>query len=129
MIVATVVLAIGITGSMYAFKATTSQIGAARDITTATLLAQQRLAELTAQPDQLTSGGDQQGEFDGANARFSWQSTTEQTNVTNIVRLTVTVSWQDGFTARRVQLSTYANTALTPSQTQTGTSAAGATTP
>lgn len=106
MIVATLLLAIGVVAALIAISAATRATAAANDYTTATLLAQQRFAEIAAQPDQLT-GGQQEGDFGADYPGFAWQQSVEPAGVAGLVRVTLIIEWGSGLTRRSASFVTY----------------------
>jgi general secretion pathway protein I len=106
MIVATFLLAIGAVAALACISSATRTAGIAREYTQAALLAQQKFAEIEAQPDTL-SGGDQTGEFGDEYPGYSWQQTTETTSFSSLVRVTLTIEWQSGARRRSAQFATY----------------------
>lgn len=59
------------------------------------MLAERRLAELETDPD-LTTAGDQQGDFGDEYRGYQWQQTVEPTDLSDVVRVTITISWPNG---------------------------------
>ncbi len=95
MVVATIVLFVGGVAAMMAISSCTRSIGIAEAYSKAALLAEQRLAELESQPDTLTSG-DQQGDFGDENAGYQWMQSVEPTDLTDVSRVTLVVTWPMG---------------------------------
>lgn len=106
MIVATMLLVIGVAAALAAISSATSSTGIADEYTTAALLAQQRLAEIALQPDNLSGGGGQ-GDFGDAYPGFHWQQTNEPTDIANLVRVTLTIQWRSGLMQRSASFTTY----------------------
>ncbi len=92
MIVATLLLAIGVAGSLAAFSAATRATTAADRNQTAMLLARQKLTEIELRPDTLT-GGDQDGDFGSDYPDYHWQQSVETTDFQNLFQVTVTITW------------------------------------
>ena len=92
MIVATVLLAIGVVGTMGAIHTAAQTTLLADGAQTAALLAQKQITQLELQPDQL-SGGDQQGDFGDEYAGYKWQQNTEATDYSNLFKVTMTITW------------------------------------
>lgn len=92
MIVAAALLVIGVAATLKAIGMATRTTGIASEYTTASLLAQQRISEIEAQPDQI-SGGSQTGDFGEEYPQFSWEMATETTDFSNLIKMTITVSW------------------------------------
>src|SRR5690349_19340225 len=63
MVVAAIVLFIGVTAAMVCISSATRATGIATEYQTASLLAQQRIAEIESQPDTELSGGSHSGNF------------------------------------------------------------------
>jgi len=109
MIVAAILLVVGVVAALACIGAATRSTSLAAEYTTAALLAQQRLAEIEAQPDQLSSG-DQQGDFGEAFPGYTWHQTVETTDLSGLVRVTLTIEWPSGATRRSAQFVTYEQT-------------------
>jgi type II secretory pathway pseudopilin PulG len=95
MVVATIVLFVGGVAAMMAISSCTRSIGIAEAYSKAALLAEQRLTELETQADALTSG-EQQGDFGEENAGYQWTQSVEPTDLTNVSRVTLVVTWPMG---------------------------------
>jgi prepilin-type N-terminal cleavage/methylation domain-containing protein len=128
MIVATVLLAIGIVGTMGAIHAASQTTLLADGAQTAALLAQKQITQMELQPDQLT-GGDQQGDFGDEYAGYKWQQNTEATDYPSLFKVTMTITW-GGFndTHKREFVTYLSNGQYTPTTqagvaTTTGTTA------
>jgi prepilin-type N-terminal cleavage/methylation domain-containing protein len=106
MIVATFLLAIGISAVLGCIAAATHSTAVATEYTTAAMLAHQRFAELEQQPAMVTAG-DTSGSFTDDFSNFSWQQTIETTDVTSLMKVTVVIQWQSGSTPRTAQFVTY----------------------
>jgi len=106
MIVATLLLVIGVVAALICISAATRSTGIANEQTTAALLAQQRFAELAAQPDQLT-GGVQEGDFGAEYPGVTWHQTVEPTGISGLVHVTLTIEWGSGLTRRAARFTTF----------------------
>ena len=106
MVVATLLLAIGVVACLGAIAVSTRATGVAAEYTTASLLADRHFAELTSDPSALTSG-DQSGQFSGDYPNYSWSQSIEQTDITGLLRVTVTIEWTDGVSKRSAVFATY----------------------
>ena len=106
MIVATLILAIGISAALACISSATHSTGVAAEYTTAAILAHQRFAELEQQPSTVTAG-DTNGSFTDDFSNFSWQQTIETTDVTSLMKVTVVISWPSGSSPRTAQFVTY----------------------
>lgn len=106
MIVATVVLAIGVVSAMLCIGSATRVTGIAQEYTRATLIAQRRLAEIDADPNQL-SGGEQQGDYAEEEPGFRWAQSVEPTGISGLVRVSLAVEWKSPTGTRRALFSTY----------------------
>lgn len=95
MVVATIVLAVGGVAAMMAISSCIRAIGDAESYSRAAMLAEMRLAEIEAQPETVTSG-EQQGDFGTDYPGYSWTQTVEPTDLSDVMRVTVTVTWPMG---------------------------------
>jgi type II secretion system protein I len=99
MIIATVLLAVAIVGSLSAISSSTRAVEAGERIQTAALLAQRKLTELELQATNLTSG-EQQGDFGAEFADYRWRAMMDTTEFEKLLKVTLLVSWgengQDG---------------------------------
>jgi len=102
MVVATILLAVGGVAAMMAISASIRTVGDAESYSRAAMLAEMRLAELEAQPETVSSG-EQQGDFGEEYPGYTWTQTVEPTDLSDVVRVTVTVKWPMGL--RRGQAS------------------------
>lgn len=104
MAVSIVLLAIGVVSAAACMSAATRLSSVSGEYTTAAALAQDQLSEFTSllasQPDQV-SAGDQQGEFGSEHPGYTWQRKIETTDYTELVRVTITISWPGNGNARR----------------------------
>jgi prepilin-type N-terminal cleavage/methylation domain-containing protein len=105
-VVATTILAAGIVGLVALLRGSLSLSGGARDVTTATLFASQRLEEalLLPAPASETSGDFSEG------GKYRWRLTADAMPADEAVpvegeRFRVTVSWDDAGATRSVDLS------------------------
>jgi general secretion pathway protein I len=128
MMVALVILAVGITGTMRAVNASTQASAQSKDTMVAASLAQQVLNEKT-HTDPTTNPlqeGSDSGDFGQDYPGYTWESSVAaDANVTGLLQVNVAVLWQNGFTQRRSELSTYY---LSPPETDTTTDTTGTTT-
>jgi prepilin-type N-terminal cleavage/methylation domain-containing protein len=105
MLVAIVVLAVGIAGTLAALGAISSSSGAAAEYDRAALLAERQLAEIEAQ-EQAPSGEDS-GDFGEEYPGYQWEQEVLATDVENLVEVRLTVSWGNEKARRSIQVSTY----------------------
>ncbi len=99
------ILAAGIVGLMGLLRGSISISGSARDVTTASLFASQRLEEALLIPK--ADDGDTEGAFD---AKYRWKLSSVPLPEDEAVpvegrRFRVTVSWDDGTHPRSLELS------------------------
>jgi type II secretion system protein I len=106
MIVASILLFVGVVAALEAVASATKGAGVANEITVAALLAQQHIAELEVDTSQL-SGGANSGDFGEQYQNYHWDQNVEATDFTNLVKVTLTVSWSSGATPRTAQFVTY----------------------
>ena len=106
MIVATILLFVGVVGTIMCISAATKSTSIASEYTTAALLAQQRFAEIEASTDQI-SPGEQQGQFDGQFRNYSWQQNIETDSTTPVYKVTLGVQWPSGMSMRKSQFVTF----------------------
>jgi Tfp pilus assembly protein PilV len=106
MIVAAVLLAIGIAATLGAIASATQATGAASRIERAALLAQQRITELSLQPDALMSG-EERGNFAEPNSEFRYIQQVEGTEFQTLFRVTVVVQWGSPDHVQERQYTTY----------------------
>jgi Tfp pilus assembly protein PilX len=95
MVVATVILAIGGVAAMMAIGSCTRAMGNSESYSRAAMLAEVRLAEIESDTSTLTSG-EQQGDFGSDYPGYSWVQNVETTDLTDVVRVTITVNWSMG---------------------------------
>jgi prepilin-type N-terminal cleavage/methylation domain-containing protein len=103
-VVATSILAAGIVGIAALLRGSLALSGGARDVTTATLYASQRLEEALLLPAPAQA---EEGSF---GEKYRWRLTAEPAPVEESLpvegeRFRVTVSWDDGGDRRSVELS------------------------
>lgn len=113
MVVATIVLAVGGVAAMMAISACVRTVGDAESYSRAAMLAEMRLAELEARPDAVSSG-EQQGDFGEEYPGYSWIQTVEPTDMPEVVRVTVTVTWPMGFRRGQASFTTMLRTTAGP---------------
>lgn len=100
------IFSVALVGTM---QAITIQIRAeqqAEDVTRATILAQNVLEEVR-QAGEFEDEDSDSGDFDGPDAAFKWTYRMEETEVQDLYRVTVTVSWQDGLAMKDYGTETY----------------------
>jgi Tfp pilus assembly protein PilV len=93
MIVATVVLAIGVVGTVGAFNAATKASTIAAEQQTATLLAQKQIAEAEVNMQGNITGGESDGDFAPDYPAYHWKQSITATDYTYAFQISVTVSW------------------------------------
>jgi general secretion pathway protein I len=106
MIVATLVLAIGIVACLGAIAVSTKAAGIAKEYSTASVLAERHFSEIKSDPNMLTSG-EQSGEFGEEYPGFRWSQSIDQTDITGLLRVSVTIEWSDGVSSRSALFTTY----------------------
>ena len=104
-VVAMTILAAGMAGLMALLRGSLRLSGGARDVTTATLYASQRLEEALLSP--LPQDGETRGDFD---AKYRWTLSSESLPAEEAIPVEgrlfrVTVGWDDGAEPRSVALS------------------------
>jgi type II secretion system protein I len=120
MIVASILLFVGVVAALEGIAAATRSAGIANEMTVATMLAQKHIAETEIDTTQL-SGGAQSGDFTDDYAGYHWDQNVDTTDFTNLVKVTLTISWSSGAMPRSAQFVTY--------ETIPDTSGSGATGP
>lgn len=105
MIVATLLLAIGVSAAMLALSTSSQASYRAERVQTAALLAQKQMTEIELQTSQLT-GGEQQGNFGEQYPEYKWKENVEATNYPELFKVTLTVQWDLGHTPPRESLFT-----------------------
>ena len=103
-VVAMAVLAIGIVGVLHAFSSSIKTSKAAELYSVATMLAQQVASQLERQPS--LSSGQLSGAFGEAARGYTWKADVGQANAKGLMPVRVTVFWDVGTRARRLQLVT-----------------------
>ncbi len=108
MLVATVLLAIGVTASLGAISAATNAEAEAHRIQTASMLARQKLADLAVQGlNGQLSAVQQQGTFAPDEPDYHWSENSISTQYTNLFEVTVTVTWGSGNDQHQTAITTY----------------------
>ncbi len=107
MIIAAILLVIGVAGALSAIGASTRTASYASQIQTAALLAQKQLAETASQPSSLSSGGDQEGDFDDPYSNYHWKQSAESTDYPNLFKVTLTVTWGNPSSPNQREITTY----------------------
>lgn len=115
MVVATVLLALGVVGTLACISSATRSTSISSEYTTAALLAQQKISELEAAPDQI-QGGEQTGDFGEEHPTYTWRQQVETGMVASLMRVTLVIEWRSGSRARQAQFATYL--LIPPEQTQ-----------
>jgi general secretion pathway protein I len=105
-IVATLVLAIGIYGALGAMSSSSRLAASAEEYATAARLADQKFAELGANPDSL-SGSSQEGDFGTDFPGFAWRMEVNQAEFTDLKQVVLTVDWPSGASRRAAEFVTY----------------------
>ncbi len=133
LVVAFLILVIGVTAILELVSQSALNARYAKDKTTATVLAQQKLEELLAQ--QELTAGEMEGDFGDAYPQFRWKAQVSEvggeTSETRagLLQIVVVVEWQDRGQTRSVQLETLQSSVplLHPQEamTQQATTAAG----
>lgn len=113
MVVATILLFVGGVAAMMCISSSLRITGVAEAHAKAAMLAERRLAELETEPDLLTAG-DQQGDFGDEYPGYQWMQSVEPTNLTDVSRVTLTISWPNGLRTGRASFVTMLRTADTP---------------
>lgn len=107
MVVASLLLAIGVTAALAAYATSARATGSAEQHNTAALLAQRHLTELETQTDLLSSG-QQQGDFSPDFPEYRWQRNIEGTDFEDLFKVTVTIQWGDAGSPSTRVFTTYA---------------------
>lgn len=105
MIVATLLLAIGVAACMAAISASTRTSGVASEYSTAALLGDRHFSELMSDPNGPTTG-EQSGDFSD-HPEFHWRQSIDQSDITGLLRISLTIEWQNGTGVRSAQFVTY----------------------
>lgn len=116
MIVATLLLAIGVTAALGAISASVQLASRAEHLQTAAMLAQEKLAELELQSASLGSGT-QKGDFSPQYPDYRWTEEVDPTQYPDLFRVTVHIEWGDPNQAAGRDFVTYLRV-----QQQNGTS-------
>lgn len=121
MLVATILLAIGVTAALGAISAATNAEGKAHRIQTASMLARQKLSDIAIQAltGQLSTD-QQQGTFSPNNPEYHWAENSIATPYTNLFEVTITVTWGSGNNQHQTAVTTYIQNV--DQSTQSGTS-------
>ena len=98
------ILAIGLIAVIRTFSISTRANAFARDRTTATLLAEQKMAELRGMP--LREIGIKTGDFGEDYPRFKWQTLITLTGDDDIFEAVVRVFWRSRGVEHKVELAT-----------------------
>jgi general secretion pathway protein I len=117
MIVATLVLAIGIVSCLSTLAVSTKAAGLAKQYSTASLLAERHFSEIKSDPNMLTTG-EQTGSFGEDYPGYQWSQTIDQTDITGLLRVSLTIEWNDGVSSRSTLFTTYE---AEPESTTSGT--------
>lgn len=107
MIVAAILLVIAVVAALAAFSSASQTTTAAENMQTAALLGQKKLTEIELQPDSLSSGGDQQGDFGDLYPSYRWQESVETTDYPSLYRVTLRVLWGAVNAPRQREFVTY----------------------
>lgn len=128
LVVAIAVLTVGMLGVLRAVSQGINASRAAADRTLGVELSEQKLTELVVNPE--LEPGVESGDFGELHPRFVWESTVEETELTGLYRVRVTVTWTSGAQEHSIDLETcYAPQALideTAAAEQAGGPAVGA---
>ena len=94
MIVATFLLAIGVSAAMLALSTSSQASYRSERVQTAALLAQKQMTEIEIQAAQNNlTGGDQTGDFGNQYPEYKWKESVEGTNYPELFKVTLTVQW------------------------------------
>lgn len=110
LVVAFVILIVGVAAILELVSQSALNARYAKDKTTATVLAQQKLEELLAQTDLTT--GETEGDFGDAYPQFRWRAQVSEVgnetsdSGTTLLRIAVVVEWRDRGQTRSVQIET-----------------------
>jgi general secretion pathway protein I len=107
MIVATLLLAIGVVACLGAIGVSTRATGVARDYSTATILADRRISEIESDPTNNLTTGEQSGDFGADYPGFSWHQNIEQTDITALLRVSLSIEWTNGASQSSALFTTY----------------------
>ena len=119
MIVATLILALAITGALSAISNSTRAVESGERLQTAALLAQNKLTELELETTNMTSG-EQQGDFGEEYPTYRWRTQTDTTEFEKLFMVTLTVSWGENNQGSEREFVTYLrnDTDQTPEEQQ-----------
>lgn len=92
MIVATLLLAIGVTAALGAISASIQLVSHAKRVQTAAMLAQQQLATLELQSSSL-SPGSQKGDFSPLYPDYRWSEEIDSTQYPDLFKVTLHIEW------------------------------------
>jgi prepilin-type N-terminal cleavage/methylation domain-containing protein len=95
LIVSIAILSFGLIGILQALSAALVASRLAEDYSTAAMLAEQKIAELSVQAEDLEPGEDS-GDFGELFPRFAWDYRVLDTGVEGLLHATVVVSWRTG---------------------------------
>lgn len=95
LIVAIAILSFGLVGVLQAISAALAASRLAEDYSTAAILAEQKMAELSVSVEDLEAGEDS-GDFGELFPRFAWSCRVEDSGVEGLLQATVVVSWRSG---------------------------------
>jgi hypothetical protein len=110
MVVSIILLAVGGVSAMICIAAGTRLTSISNEYATAAELAHERLAavvtQIAVEQDQF-SASDQQGDFGADHPGFTWEQKIETTELPDLVRVTITISWSASAAQRNAQFVTY----------------------
>ncbi len=112
MVVAAILLFVGGVAAMMCISSSLRITGVAEAHAKSAILAERRLAELETQPDLVTAG-DQQGDFGDEYPGFQWTQTVEPTDIADVSRVTLTITWPNGLRTGSATFVTMLRTADT----------------
>ncbi len=110
LVVAFVILVVGVAAVLELVSQSALNARYAKDKTTATVLAQQKIEELLAQPDLTV--GETEGDFGNAYPQFRWRAQVSEVgnelsdSGVTLFRIVVVVEWRDRGQTRSVQIET-----------------------
>jgi prepilin-type N-terminal cleavage/methylation domain-containing protein len=110
MVVASVVLAIGVVGTVGAFNAATKASTVASEQQTATMLAQKQIAEGETQLQGNVTAGETDGDFGPDYPGYHWKQSITATDYTYAFQIAVTVTWGSSPQRERTVTSYILNT-------------------
>ena len=106
MIVATLILALAITGALSAISNSTRAVEVGERLQTAALLAQNKLTELELETTNMMSG-EQQGDFGEEYPTYRWRTQTDTTEFEKLFKVTLIVSWGENNQGSEREFVTY----------------------